>query len=386
MAKSAAALLTVYGAGALQGFAFVLIPALGDRLKSGTYSLSVGAYGALFLPEIVGAIVAALLAGVLQRRLGPHGLFRLGLACNAVAAALLASSAAFAGGGVAYGLLLVETALLGLGFGFIQAVINGFAVDLFPATATAAVTVLNALIGGATAVSPLVLAGYGLLGAWWGWPATLAACFLLVLGGAFRVRLPRRRHHAAAAIGSWRPLLWFAAAVLVYAIIEGSFSSWAVVYVGSTRHAAAYGAACLTAFWASMTLMRLGLSFVPARRVSPRLFYFLSPPAMAAAFVAVALSTAPLALLPAYLAAGAACGIFYPFSMAFALARYRQAGTRVAGILVAALMVGEGIGSFLPGGLQHAFSLTAILGFSALWGLPLVAFAIAAARRDGSSQ
>ena len=87
MAKRSA--IAVYAAGFLQGSAFVLIPALGSILAAAPYHLSSSVYGLLYLPQAVGAIIGALSAGFLQKRIGSHGIFRLGVEANLVALILL---------------------------------------------------------------------------------------------------------------------------------------------------------------------------------------------------------------------------------------------------------------------------------------------------------
>jgi fucose permease len=375
MTRSPRSVFTVYGAGLLQGLAFVLIPALGSLLEASPYRLSHSAYGMLFLPETAGAIGSALAAGPLNARMGDHGVFRLGLGCNVLAGALLAGSAPFAGQALAYAMLLAESAFLGLGFGLTLAAINHFAADLFPRNETAAITILNGVIGGSTAVSPLVLHAFEVAGAWWLWPALVAGGFALVLGSSARIGEAQRR--AASLRGQARfPLAMFGLAVLLYAICEGTFGSWADIYVTVTQGLPSrYGAWALTAFWGGMTAFRVGLSLLPKRWTSPVALYLAAPLAMAACFVALFFAGGAWALVGTFAAAGAACGIYYPYSMSFALQVYDQAQTRVAGLLVAALMAGEGIGSYAVGPLQDWVGLERIYAFSALWAVPLVALA-----------
>lgn len=366
----------VYAAGLLQGFAFVLVPALGGVLRSAPFDLSAGSYGLLFLPQTVGAIASALVAGKLEARVGAGGIFRFGLICNIAAALLLAASAAAAGSALALPMLLAETALLGLGFGLNLSVINHFAASLFPRREIAAVTVLNAVIGGATAISPLILQAFHTLLRWWLWPLAIGALFLLLLAS------PRFEQHRATSpprsAGSARDarlLALFATAVLIYAIVEGSLGSWISVYAGDHHFPARDGAWALAAFWGTMTLFRLLLAMASGRWLSPRVLYLVSPVAIAACFLAASQVAAPAGLVIAFASAGAACSIYYPFSMSFALDAFPGMQTRTAGVLVAALMAGEGIGSWLPGPLQQWSDLSRIYAFSALWGLPLLALA-----------
>lgn len=168
----------VYGAGFLQGAAFVLIPALGTTLRSAPYDMSnTTYYGLLYFPEIIGAILAALTAGSVHGRLGSAGLFRLGVLCNAIAMGLLVT-ASFTHGFTIIVLLLAETFLLGIGFGLTNAAINRAASLLFAGAAAAAVTILNAVIGGATAISPIILAGFQTVLTWDTWPAVLLTLWL----------------------------------------------------------------------------------------------------------------------------------------------------------------------------------------------------------------
>jgi MFS family permease len=375
----------VYLAGLLQGCAFVLIPALGGVLRSAPFDLSAASYGALFLPETAGAIASALVAGRFEQRMGAGGVLRLGVACNIAATLLLATSAAFAGSAGAFALLLAETALLGFGFGLTLSVINHFAAALFPQAEVTAVTVLNAVIGGATALSPLILQAFQTVGRWWLWPLVIGAAFVLLLA------LPRFDEQRAASTarsdGSTSRghlLVMYASAVFIYAIVEGSFGSWISVYASEHHFASHQGAWALAAFWGTMTLFRLLLGVASARTLSPRTLYLISPITIAACFIAAAQVTTPAGLVIAFAAAGAACSIYYPFSMSFALDAFPAAQTRTAGVLVAALMAGEGIGSWLLGPLQQWFKLAHIYTASAVWALPLLLLAVGVSRRSNA--
>ena len=382
VSRSVIAVSTIYGAGLLQGFAFVLIPALGTLLKGAPYHLTATDYGSLFLPMTAGAIVSALTAGILDRRIGASGVFRLGLAANALALCLLVGSAAYAGHPPAYVMLMAETALLGLGFGFNLSAINHLAALLFPQSETAAVTLLNAVIGGSTALSPLILNLFEAAHRWWLWPLALIAGFLTVLA----LSAILRKTHAGSTSAGGNPvsgpsLLIFGLAVLIYAIVEGTFGSWAALYVSGSHHLPPrYGAWALSAFWGAMTAFRLLFGLVPSRWAPPQIVYRASPIAIAACFLALPYVSAPWGLVGAFAAAGAACSIYYPYTMSFAMEAHARRQTQAAGLLVAALMSGEGIGSYALGPLQKHLSLSLIYGFSALWTLPLFGLAFLLSR------
>ncbi|BBP05798.1 hypothetical protein TPL01_07050 [Sulfuriferula plumbiphila] len=365
MAKLSA--VAVYTAGFLQGCAFVLIPALGTILAAPPYRLSSSAYGVLFLPQTLGAIFGALAAGALHKRIGSAGLFRAGVAANVLALLLLAG-AAYSSGTLAHGLLLLETLFLGVGFGLTLVAINHYAALLFPRTATTAVTLLNAGIGGATALSPLILHGIAARTSWGAWPLMLAAGFGLVLILPLPAGAPGQGESPR-----WQAsMLLFALAVFIYAICEGIFGSWANIYISVNKALPAhYGALALSVFWGSMTLFRVLLALVPEHVVAQRLFYLAAPLGMGACFAALPFLSSAWALAGMFAAAGAACSVYFPFSMSYGLAACTGQQTRMAGLMVAALMAGEGIGSFALGPLQSLVPLERIYLFSALLAVPL---------------
>ena len=363
--------VAIYSAGFLQGSAFVLVPALGNILHRAPYDLSNSAYGLLYFPEILGAIAAALAAGVLLLRFGTAGLFRLGAMANAAAMALLVA-AFFAHGTLVVILLLTETLMLGIGFGLTNAMINRAASRLFQNSATGAVTILNAVIGGATAISPLLLTGFGHVLAWALWPALLCLAWLTL------PLLPEPEDNTAELGGlhAWRPsMLPFATAVLLYAICEGSFGSWATVLVSVDHHLpAATGALALSLFWGGMTVARFAFGAID-HFIRRRLLYQVVPLGIAACFLVIPELRSGIEFLLGFAVAGAACGIYYPYSMSYGIASHPQEGTQMAGLLVGSVIIGEGIGSFALGPLEHWLSLATIYHLSALWAIPLMVLA-----------
>ena len=138
----------VYAAGVVQGVALVTFPAASAIFTSPQYyGLSSTAYGAMFLPQAVMAVAAPLLGTGLTRRLGIKRVYRLGLAANLVAMGLLVASQFVRGSEpLPYGLLLLATASLGIGFGLTVPALNTYASAFFPQRADSAVLILNALL------------------------------------------------------------------------------------------------------------------------------------------------------------------------------------------------------------------------------------------------
>ena len=142
-------IITVYTAGVIQGVALVTFPAAGAVFTSSSdYGLSSTEYGGMFVPQAIMAVVASLAGAGLTARLGAKRLYLLGLAANGLAMALLvASRFVMHDHALAYGILLIATTAMGIGFGFTVPALNTLAADFFPQTVDKAVLALNALLG-----------------------------------------------------------------------------------------------------------------------------------------------------------------------------------------------------------------------------------------------
>jgi fucose permease len=359
----------VYGAGILQGAAFVLVPSLGSILAVAPYHFSAQAYGLLYFPEIGGAVLGALLAGRLQQRTGSPAVLRSGLAINAIGMSLLVL-ASLTEGRLAYGAILLETLCLGVGFGLTLSTLNPYASLLFPDRPTTAITMLNGLIGAATALAPLALHAFAASGHW----GMLPLFLLLGFAGLILIKPPA---HKASPTGSMhRGMVPFALAVLIYAVAEGSFSSWAQIYVGSAQHATQLQATlALSLFWGGMTVTRLLLGLVPEHGPARRMIFIGSALGIGASLALLAMANDALFRVVLYAVAGVACSIYYPYAMAYGLRAWPRQDISLAGLLVAALMAGEGIGSLAPGSLHHILPLSSQFLGLGLLGLPLLYFA-----------
>ena len=135
-------------------------------------------------------------------------------------------------------ILLVATGSLGFGFGATVMAMNTYAGEFFPGREDRAMLVLNALLGAGTALAPLLVAIFVGLGAWWllpvivavRWRASSFSATQAARSVAWRCgrsskaykRLPRR--------------FWlFAAAVLLYGIVETLNGNWSGPYLTGER-------------------------------------------------------------------------------------------------------------------------------------------------------
>ena len=145
----------VYGAGVVQGVVLVTFPAASTIFTDpDEYDLSNTQYGLLFVPQVVTAIAASLLGAALARRYGTKRIYLTGLGASLAAMALLvASTFVESDTAVAFPLLLVATAFLGVGFGLTVPAINTLTAAFHPDRVESSVLSLNALLRLGTAMA-----------------------------------------------------------------------------------------------------------------------------------------------------------------------------------------------------------------------------------------
>jgi len=375
----------VYAAGLLQGLALVTFPAASAVLTSPTgYGLSNAEYGAMFAPQTIMAVAAALLSARLGARWGQKRVLVAGLAANLASMALLVGSQfVMHAHAPALALLLGATACMGIGFGLTVPAINVFAAALFPRRVDVAVLALNALLGLGTALAPVMVALFVGLGAWWGLP--LAVGVLLLALTIWSTSLPLTTGGAAAEgrIARARRFWLFAAFALCYGVVETMNGNWAILYMKNVLHAGASVAALtLTLFWSAATAGRLLFAAVerwlPARRT-----FGLLPWVIALAFVATALvpSSTPALGTAAFGLAGLGCSALLPLTIS--LGRTAAA----PGHLVACYQLGYGVAAFGVAPLHGSvgLGLRVLLGGAAAVALALAALAIAITRQRSTT-
>src|SRR5580765_2067122 len=194
----------VYAAGMVQGIVLVTFPAASTVFTDPSeYDLSNTQYGALFLPQVILAIGASLLASSLSGRFGAKRVYLAGLTAGIVSMSLLLVSALFTDRHtLAFALLLCATTFLGAGFGLTVPSLNTFAAAFSPASINRAVLLLNALLGLGTVLAPVFVAIFDGLGFWWGLPLTSVVLLVAIL--VVSLRLPLRVETKAAEAGERR--------------------------------------------------------------------------------------------------------------------------------------------------------------------------------------
>lgn len=374
----------VYGAALLQGLALVTFPAASAVFTDrAAYGLTGGEYGLMFLPQTITAISAALLGARLERRWGEKRVFLAGLVANLASMTLLVGSRfALGAHDLALALLLVATALMGIGFGLMVPALNTLASALFPRRVDVAVLALNALLGMGTALAPLLVASFVRLGAWWGLPlgvGTLLAALLV-----WSVPLPLDASGAPeASVARSRRFWLFLAFALGYGVVETLNGNWAILYMqGVLKAPAALASVALTAFWASATAGRV-LFAVIARWLPARTTFRLLPWVIGLALVAISLvpTSSPALGAVAFGLAGLGCSALLPLTISLG-------GTDVRpGQLVAAYQLGYGLAAFgiAPLHTQAGLGLRTLFGGASAVALALAGLALmVGARRAGS--
>ena len=381
----------VYAAGLVQGVALVTFPAASTIFTSTShYGLSSTQYGSMFLPQVVTAITASLLGARVARRYSLKRVFLVGLLADLVSMGLLVTSQFFTSTqALAYGLLLVATAALGVGFGLVVPALNTFTAAFHPDGVDKAVLALNALLGLGTALAPVFVALFIGVGAWWGLPIMSGVLLVGLLIVSARLPLhpagteasPRDRTRQRVVVP--RRFWLFAGFAVLYGICEtmnGNWSEALMSHLGATATTASFA---LTTFWVMVTIGRVLFALVQRVFPTPRTYHLL-PFVLAGAFLLVAIlprgSTA-LGVL-AFGIAGLGCSALLPLTISFGQEQLVAMSSMVAGAIIAFYQLGYGIAAFGAGPLQSAgVSLSTVFGATAVFALAMGGLSFMLARR-----
>jgi fucose permease len=371
----------IYGTGLVQGLALVTFPAASSIFTSPEgYGFSSARYGMMFLPQVLLAILASSLAPKFAKRYSLKRVLVAGMVADLVSMSLLASSKfLLSSPDAAFGLLLIATGALGLGFGATLMALSTYTESFFPGRSDRAVLALNALLGTGTALAPLLIALFLGLGVWWGLPILVACTLALILISVLRQPLPFRfpgnGSNSAVESGSFRGLpsrFWlYAAVVFLYGVVETLNGNWAPLYLTTQRGVSAQGASlALTSFWAMVTIGRILFAYLSAR-VPVRWIYVGLPVLLIVAFQAVSLASGRTMGIFAFGFAGLACSAFFPLSISLAGEESPRLASVMSGELIAFYQLGYGVAAF---GMAPLRELTG-LPFSSMYSYGSVAAA-----------
>lgn len=382
-------------AGVVQGIALVTFPAASAIFTSpNEYGLSSTAYGAMFVPQAVTAIAFSFLGAGLSRRLGTRTLYLAGLVANLMSMALLVVSTLFIDNeSVAYPILLLATASLGIGFGLTVPALNTFTAAFHPDKVDSSVLVLNALLGLGTALAPVFVAVFVGLGFWWGLPVLTGLLLAALLLTSFRLPLtvPGVGTESAATRIRIPTRFWlFAAFALAYGVCETMNGNWSSLDMQGLGASATEASLALATFWAAVTVGRVLFALID-RWFPERRTYRLLPFILAAAFLGIAAlpSDQPALGVVAFGIAGLGCSALLPLTISFGQTGLVAMSGAVAGAVIAFYQIGYGIAAFGAGPLQDAgIELSTLYGWTAVIAVAmgLLAFLITGPRVAASEQ
>lgn len=349
-------IVAIYFAALIQGLALAAFPALSTVFTSPEgFHLSSTGYGGLFVPQAVLSIIASLLSS----RKSLKFTFLAGITANFIAMLLLGISALEP----SYGILLLGTASLGIGFGLTAPTINNYAVQFFPQKKDAAVLILNALLGLGTALSPILTI---IFTTWWAFPSLLALILLCLLLFSLGLSLPEKKLKERIKSSLPNTFWLFAPFALVYGILETLNGNWAMIYLHKNLQAsAALSSLGLSVFWAMVTIGRI-FFFALAGFISPKVTFCLLPFVIAIALVFIDFTSSNIAVF-AFGLAGLGCSALLPLMISFA----DQVSLNI-GYLFAIYLLGYGITAFGVGPLQNlGWDLSTIFGIGSILAIML---------------
>lgn len=312
----------VYSAAALEGAILATFCAVSQILLGREYyALSTSQYAVLFVPQILTAITAALIAATKAQRAARGRVLQAGLGLSAAGMLLLiVALAAHDGDAADYPLLLVGNALVGAGFGLAYPALTAFAVDANPMRHERSILTLNLALAGGLAVSPALELAAQEAGIWWVVPVLLSALALLVIGIGTRSRLgPDAARSCALANPRQRapaPIRVYAELALVTGTCAVMTVAWSQVGMAKSAAHPGFRALLLGAFWAGLVMLaRVVFGAIERRRSWRRtagLVLFLLP----AAVVLAGLTSQQdeTTLIGIFLLAAVACAAFLPLT------------------------------------------------------------------------
>ncbi len=389
-------IVAVYAAGMIQGVALVTFPAASAIFISPAYyHLSSTEYGGMFVPQAIMAIALSLMGGGLTRHLGIKRIYLLGLAADLLAMTFLVlSQFVMHNHPLAYGILLIATTCMGVGFGLTVPAINTLAAAFFPHNVDKAVLVLNALLGVGTALAPVFVAIFVGFGIWWGLPVLVGALAVALL--SFSLPLPlgettRSSAPEAQKGGTKLPArFWvFATFALLYGICETMNGNWASLYMTKKLGASTMLASlALTTFWGAVTPGRILFAtiekWLPERRTCKILPFVVAIAFFATSFLP---TSHPYLGIVAFALAGLGCSALLPLTMSFAEEELTTITASVAGGLIAFYQIGYGIAAFGVGPLQSraGLELNTIYGVTAILALVMSALSFVVVRQAAAA-
>jgi len=338
------AVLLIYLLGLIQGIAFTTIPAAANFLTSGAgFRFTDAEYGSIFLPMIIGAIVASFAGGALGKRYTVKRVLLVGMALSAASMALFAFADLIE---KRYLLMLLTMLLLGTGFGANITALNPFAIHFFPQKGSAAVTALHSCLGIGTAIGPLLWVFYSGRYMWWADPILLASLFFVFLFlGIFFLPASAKLDDSGSNNESNRVLVVgaFALIAFLYGIIETTYGNWSTIYFHQVKGlSAAEANTLLSLFWGSVTVGRIFATILSVV-MEPKWIYRFIPLLILISAIAIISAVGYGLSAAVMIIAGLGCSAFLPLTVSFGVQNFKTNPTLASGLIIGTYMMGYGI-------------------------------------------
>jgi fucose permease len=359
-------------------------PALGELAEQTGSTLA--AVGAVITFLFLGSLVTQLAAGPLTDRFGQKPLLVISLLLVAVCLPAFTNARSLP-------LMLTLVFFTGMGQGGLDLGANLIVSSAYPKNNTSVLNLLHfffglgAIVGPAVVSLTLVTLGSGLIVHWFA-----AAVFFAIGVIVFTIRESKPDHSPQtddqnATISSAKsvylsPILWLVCImILVYVGVEYGSGSWATSYMASTTGLAKENGALVTsAYWAALTLGRLGGAALGSRVTRIRLLI---------AAVLVSLVGAALLVLGrgvvslstiAFILLGLSYGTIYPTSVGVMVAAFPGHQGKAVGLLTAMGSIGGLSLPWLAGVLLEKVSPLAFTLFMVAGGLIMLALLVITGR------
>jgi hypothetical protein len=137
------------------------------------YDLTLPQYGALFIPQVLAAFVAALFSTALTTWLRAGDAYRAGLGCSLAGMALLVATEWAERLAFTYPLLLAAAAFVGAGFGLSFQCVRCYVVSLKPLRARRQILLANGLVAAGLVAAPVYALVTRATSIWWSLPVVL---------------------------------------------------------------------------------------------------------------------------------------------------------------------------------------------------------------------
>jgi fucose permease len=263
--------------------------------------------------------------------------------------------------GFSFFLLLAANLFLGAGFGLLTSILNVFIVDLYPERRDTFVTGLHSCLGIGAALAPLLVSFFHEKGSWVESAYWSLGVLSLILIAASRIRAPflgeKVGREMASHLKNPSPFSWgarlFILTVVFYGIAEAIIGNWSAVYLtrekGFSLHTASFA---LSFFWTFLTAGRLAATFLTLK-IDSRWLYRVSPAIIVASLLMIIAIRSEDRILFSYIAVGLGCSYFFPFSLSLSSRYHDEWRESLPAFVVAGLMAGVCIGSFVIGFLRE---------------------------------